>query len=162
MEAEAPKEGLRRGSGEGLRAPSARLPKPTPTAPRVQRSSAHPRGRARKTAPARGSAAPRKSPDKGKPRPPPAGPAPYRPHFVPIGRTPSTPKGEQAQNGHPRLSLASRFWQGGLLGAPSAGRVAPAGWAASIALGSNSAAKAILSLSNVTFSAPCRSQTTPA
>lgn len=112
--------------GQGVRAPAARLTKPTPTAPQGPRESPAPQeGERRGAVPARGSAAPRKSPDKGKPRPPPSGPTPCRPRRVRTRRAPSPAQGRANPERRPRLSTASGFWQGPF-GATSAGGVAPA------------------------------------
>lgn len=95
LEAEARKEGLRRGGG---RAPGRQPLGSAGPAPRPGESPA-PRGREEGAAP-RAATEPRKSPDKGRPRPPPPGPAPVAPPRPPP-RAPSPARSRRAQKGHP-------------------------------------------------------------
>lgn len=112
--------------GEGAWAPSRQPQTRAPALPGPRERPAPERARGGE----RPGAAPRKSPDKGEPRPPPAGPAPCGRRRVPARPAPSPAQGRvNARLLHP----AGAVWQGPL-GAPSAGRVAPAAVGACLTL----------------------------
>lgn len=165
LEAEAPKEGLLRGSGRespgsaaGLGGP--RPPRPRPPHPPGGRESRAPPGRRESPAPrrqwagsgTRASLGPRRANPLTK----------ESPALLPLVQPPqpprgSQPKGERTQKKRthkrrPRRGATCRLWQGQLR-VPSVGRV---GDAARIPPGSSSATEGCPWSSNVTFRAPGR------